>query len=368
MNTPQPRLSSLHPAAFTLLTLLSAHPLDTSASQPTAITNLTPAQLYEMACATCHGPTGRLDPLSPRARDFQVIPADFTDPLFNSREPAEDWFLVLKHGGPALGLSSQMPSYADAFTDDQLRRLIAHVKDFAGDHGYPPGELNFFRPIRTKKAFPEDEVVLMTRYENQSGRSAWKNAAEFETRIGKRHQLSLELVQEIEEGNGQLTELEPGWKTALLYDLDPPYIVTAGASLSIPLQNDGLYTAVPFVAAATELSPTFTLQTSLRSHLPFEDFDTGDIEASAIVHWITTPWPRGLFPGLELTARVPFEPGPDDAVQLSLTPQLHAGLSKAGHVQMNVGVEIPLTRRTYDFRIHATVVWDWADGWFWERW
>jgi hypothetical protein len=29
---------------------------------------------------------------------------------------------------------------------------------------------------------------------------------------------------------------------------------------------------------------------------------------------------------------------------------------------------VPWSRRTYDFHVHATLVWDWADGWFWERW
>ena len=48
--------------------------------------------------------------------------------------------------------------------------------------------------------------------------------------------------------------------------------------------------------------------------------------------------------------------------------QLHAGLSKGGHVRLNLGVEVPLTRRTYDYRIHVNLIWDWADGWFWERW
>jgi len=49
-------------------------------------------------------------------------PADLSDPLFNSREPAEDWNIVVTHGGPALGLSAAMPgqrgalsSNADAF-------------------------------------------------------------------------------------------------------------------------------------------------------------------------------------------------------------------------------------------------------------
>jgi hypothetical protein len=32
------------------------------------------------------------------------LPADLSDPLFNSREPAGDWEMVIKHGGHAMGL------------------------------------------------------------------------------------------------------------------------------------------------------------------------------------------------------------------------------------------------------------------------
>ncbi len=114
---------------------------------------------------------------------FKNGPADFTDPLFNSREPASDWFLVTKHGGPSLALSSQMPRFADAFSDEEISALVAYVKQFPEDRGYPPGDLNFFLPIRTIKAFPEDEVVLKMRYQDTGASEvggtsrSWKSAS-----------------------------------------------------------------------------------------------------------------------------------------------------------------------------------------------
>lgn len=50
----------------------------------------------------------------------------------------------------------------------------------------------------------------------------------------------------------------------------------------------------------------------------------------------------------------------------ALTPQLHFGPSLGGHVRLNTGVEIPVSRRDYDFRVHAMLTWDFADGWFWK--
>jgi mono/diheme cytochrome c family protein len=326
------------------------------------------AETYQLACAACHGEDGRLPPDSPRLQNFARPPADFTDPLFNSREPRGDWFLVVKHGGPALGLSVQMPSYAEAFSDAEIRDLIDYTKSLAGPHRYPPGDLNFFLPIRTVKAFPEDEVVIKTRYTDEAQGHAWRNVFEFEKRVGARSQVSLELVQDIVDEDAALNAMEVGWQTALAYSLPHQSIASFGAKLIVPFDGDAQYEALPFLAVAKGLSDRFTLQASLRSHLPFEVFEEGDAEVSAIVHWLPTEWPRGIFPALEATARVPFEQGDEDAVQLSFTPQFHVGLSKGGHVQLNAGVEVPVTRRTYDYRVHVHLLWDFADGWFWQRW
>jgi hypothetical protein len=60
--------------------------------------------LYRTHCASCHGPTGAPDPDSAVVQALGVVPANFTDPLFNSREPAADWAMVIQHGGAASGL------------------------------------------------------------------------------------------------------------------------------------------------------------------------------------------------------------------------------------------------------------------------
>jgi mono/diheme cytochrome c family protein len=118
-------------------------------------------RVYDTYCTSCHGVGGRLDPASPIVRGLGVTPADFSDPLFNSREPAADWQMVIKYGGHALGLAEQMPAQGEALSDEQIDDATAYLKSLVDTSAYPPGEMNLMLPIRTKKAFPEDEVVYI---------------------------------------------------------------------------------------------------------------------------------------------------------------------------------------------------------------
>ena len=74
-------------------------------------------KVFETVCAACHGATGRPDPSNPVVQALDPQPADLSDPLFNSREPASDWHIVVTHGGPALGLSEVMPAQVGALSE-----------------------------------------------------------------------------------------------------------------------------------------------------------------------------------------------------------------------------------------------------------
>lgn len=322
-------------------------------------------RLFETTCASCHGAQGRPDPQSPVASALNAPPADLSDPLFNSREPALDWQLVVKHGGHALGLSEQMPAWGSAFSDAEIAAIVANVKTLApGSERYPPGELNLMLPIRTQKAFPEDEVVWKSRYADQDGRDVWRNVLEFEKRFGRGGQGILELVEE----EGELTEVEVGWKQALTWSLERGYLLSGGAKLAIPTESEGSEELIPFLAWAQELSPRSTLQASARATLPFDDVDAGELELSGVVHYTWSDWPQRVFPALEATATAPFESGDGDRVQFTIVPQLRIGLTRGGHVALNLGAEIPLSDQPYDWRAHLTLLWDFADGGFFKGW
>ena len=115
------------------------------------------AEVYAANCATCHGPAGWPDPDSPLVHGLGVVPADFSDTLFNSREGESEWKLVATHGGAALGFSDRMPAFGEALSEADIDAVLSYIKTLGGEHDYPDGSLNLFLPIRTKKAFPEDE-------------------------------------------------------------------------------------------------------------------------------------------------------------------------------------------------------------------
>lgn len=323
-------------------------------------------RLFAQACASCHGAAGRPDPASPVVQALGIEPADLSDPLFNSREPAIDWELVVKGGGHALGLSEKMPAWGDSFTDAEIAALVAYVKTLApGSDRYPPGELNLMLPIRTQKAFPEDEIVWKSRYESRDDEDVWRNVLEFEKRVGRRGQAILEVVEE----EGDVTEVEAGWKHALTWSLERGYLLSGGAKVAIPTQGDGDEELIPFLAWAQELSPKATFQASTRAILPFDDVDAGALELAGIVHYTWTDRPQAVFPALEATATVPLDRAAgEDRLQFTVVPQVRIGLTRGGHVALNLGAEIPLSDQDYDWRAHLTLLWDFADGSFFKGW
>ncbi len=322
---------------------------------------------YQQICAACHGPTGRADPDSPVVQAFDPPPADLSDPLFNSREPAEDWFMVVKHGGHALGLSQQMPAQGATLSDDEIRDVVAYVKTLADTRAYPPGEMNLMLPVRTKKAFPEDEVVWKSRNVSRDGKDAFRNVIEFENRIGKRGQSIVELVHENDGVDSELTEVELGYKHAFAYDRAGTSLWSGAVVLAIPLTGDGDEELVPYLAHARAFERT-TFQGSAKAKLPFGDFDQGELELAGVVHYTWTPWPRRVFPALGATATIPFDNDGGDNVAWTLLPQVRIGLTRGGHVALNVGVELPLSDQSYDSRYHLTLLWDFADGGFFSGW
>ena len=336
----------------------------------TAVANLALADdsaraIYETNCVICHGVDGKPDPDSPVVEGLGVLPADFSDPLFNSREPAGDWEMVIKHGGHALGLSDKMPAQGEVLNDEQVATVTRYIKSMVDTSDYPPGEMNLFLPTRTKKAFPEDEVVYRGRYTNEPGANGTKNVVEFEKRVGKRGQAIFEIVQNSRGSNSELSEVEVGYKHALSYSMQ--HILSGAAVVAIPVEADGDGELQTYFAFGANLSPSWILQSSLRFKFPFDGADDGEAELAGIVHWVHSPWPRRVFPALEVVAEQPFRSRNGD-LEWTAMPQVRIGLTRGGHVALNLGVEFPLSSQDWDTRVYATLLWDFADGSFFQGW
>jgi hypothetical protein len=294
------------------------------------------------------------------------VPADLSDPLFNSREPAGDWEMVVKYGGDAMGLAAQMPPHEDALDDEQVENVVAFVKSIVDTSDFPPGEMNLFLPTRTKKAFPEDEVVYKGRVTPEEGQDAYKNVLEIEKRVGKAGQVVLELIHEKDAVRNELTEIEAGYKHALSWS--DRYILSGAAVVAMPIDSaDGDGELQTYLAYGTELSPRWILQSSLRFKFPFEKASDGAAELAGIVHYVHSPWARRVFPALEVVAERPLRSRNGD-LEWTALPQVRIGLTKGGHVALNLGVELPLSDQAWDERYYVTLLWDFADGGFFKGW
>ncbi|MDH3255186.1 MAG: cytochrome c [Acidobacteriota bacterium] len=329
---------------------------------------MTAEALYGLSCAACHGADGSgLHPDNPLYTSFDSPPADLSDPLFNSREPAADWAIVIKYGGAKIGLSSQMPAFGEAMTDPQIDELVTYIKSLADTERFPPGDLNFVRAVDTIKAFPEDEALIINRYvDSDEGSDSFRSTLYYGRRFGARHQGEVKLAHINRDGVSELDEAEIGWKWAIRHDLAARSLFSLGLEAAFPIaDDDASEEIIPYFSFAKGLSDDFTLQTSVKALLPVDHFDDGEAKVSAILHWMRSPWPRSMTPALEATISAPWS---DADIDATLIPQLYFGLSKLGHVALALGIEIPLTDLDYDYRIHSFLLWDVADGMFWDGW
>jgi mono/diheme cytochrome c family protein len=81
--------------------------------------------VYAKSCALCHGATGDGHgtlPLKPPPADLRAV-----------TPKRSDWevYVVIRDGGPALGLSKQMLGWSKLLTDQEIRDTAAFVRSLA---------------------------------------------------------------------------------------------------------------------------------------------------------------------------------------------------------------------------------------------
>ena len=182
-----------------------------------------------------------------------------------------------------------------------------------------------------------------------------------------------QVVHTVEGSEAEFEYFEPGFKYVLSHDKQNGFIATLGGNLVLPLNSDTDWGLLPYFAIGKVINDQWIFQGSSRLKLNMEDLDKNKLELAGIVHWTHTPWPRRVFPALEVVADIPFErgSGPDKQswAQWSVVPQARIGLNKRGHVALNVGVELPLNdTERYDWQAYVYLIWDFADGGFFEAW
>jgi len=327
-------------------------------------------ELYGMACALCHGSDGAGNP------DWEsaVRPVSFAD-CATTAEPAEQWETIVKKGGPVRGLSSVMPAFGEAFTDEEIAAVVAYLRTFCPRaDAYPPGDLNFRRLLVTGKAFPEEELVISVAHRPHRSTRETELEASYEKRLGPRFQYEVTLPFRAQasgsDGRG-VADAELEAKQVLHFDLRRLEILSAGVGITLPTgsESKGLGTGTvvfsPFLAYGKGWGKTL-LQAKLEGRVPANG-ERADREIEYAVGVSRALGPRTIAwtPAIELSGAWNAR---TRRLDYAAVIEASKPLNKLGHVIASLGVAVPIRPRDDRYRIQAYLLWDFADGPFWSGW
>jgi mono/diheme cytochrome c family protein len=110
--------------------------------------------VYQRACATCHGDSGRGD--GPAGASFATKPSDLTDGRLMNPLPDEFLDNIIRNGGPAEGLTPGMPPFRGHLSDEQIRQVVTYVRSLAR----PAFSAAEARPLVTIPGAPAQPILF----------------------------------------------------------------------------------------------------------------------------------------------------------------------------------------------------------------
>ena len=337
-------------------------------------------QIYRTACAACHGPDGKGQPVSVLGFEPPAAFPDFTDCPVSSAEPDLIWLAIVHMGGRVRGESHIMPAFADILTDEEIDRVVQYLHSLCAEPGWPRGELNFPRAFFTEKAFPENEVVFSVNALSSHPRSV-ENRIDYEHRLGKRAQYEVGVPFNLEQGvAGQwsrgLGDVNLAYRYTFYDSLARGSISAAGAEVTFPTgkENEGLGGGVTIFEAFGMWNQALPRESFVQIHTGFERPANHDIEKNSF-YWRTAigksyaqnRWGRVWVPMVEVLAAKELDTG--TKAEWDLVPQMQVTLSVFQHVRGSIGVRVPVNEReTRSKAVMAYLLWDWGDGGFFQLW
>jgi hypothetical protein len=334
--------------------------------------------IYEAACMSCHGPDGRGLPQATVGFDLPL--PDFSDCSFATREPDADWGSIVAHGGPVRAFDRRMPAFGDVLTPVQVASVLEYVRTFCGSASWPRGELNLPRPLRTEKAYPEDEAVMTVTFTGGDADSV-ESRFVYEHRLGPRNQWEVIVPLAAKDGGAGwqrgLGDVVFGFKRALYHSLERGSIFSAGGEVIFPTGKEdrglGSGTTIfePFVLYGQILPRDLFVQMHGAVELPADTARAGrEALWRTAVGWTYAQHGgagRAWSPIVELLAARELASGA--TTHWDVVPQMQVTLSRRQHIMASGGVQIPVNDRTgRSTRVMFYVLWDWFDGGLFAGW
>jgi mono/diheme cytochrome c family protein len=337
------------------------------------------ADVYEAACAACHGIDGRGN--APSIVGFSVPLPDFTDCLFATVEADEGWEAVVHQGGPVRALDRHMPAFGAALSPREIRLVVAHVRTFCAERSdWPQGDLNLPRALLTEKAFPENESLVTTTFLTGPAHAV-SSALVHERRFGARTMVEFNVPFEIRQADGGrssygLGDIAVAVKRDLFHSMTRGTIVSAGQEIVLPTGKEhlglgsGVTTFETFGAVGQRLPDEAFVQFHFGVGLP-----TNPEIVAREAFWRTAVgktfiqggFYRAWTPMLEIIAARELERGA--AAEWDIVPQMQVSLSKRRHILVSGGVQVPISQRDGRHpQVLTYLLWDWYEGGFFDGW
>ncbi|MEZ5316901.1 MAG: cytochrome c [Vicinamibacterales bacterium] len=367
-------------ALLALLATAGSASAQTASSPPSTAPRptRTAAEIYDAACAACHGPDGKGTPLA--VRGFELEPPDFSDCNFATREPDADWGAIVHGGGPVRGFDRTMPSFGDALTEDEIALAVSHVRTFCGDPSWPRGDLNLPRAIFTEKAYPEDEAVWTTGL-NVTGDGEFSNEIVYEKRFGARNQIEIKAPFAVAHQPGSTWmggagDIGLGFKRAFYHDMSKGRIAAFGGEVVLPTGDEssgigsGALRFEPFASFGQILRYDAFFQAQGGAEISANENNAGHEAFWRLVvgrTWVQGRYGRAWTPMVELLAARELESGAK--IEWDLVPQVQVTLNQRQHLMLNVGLRMPVSvREGRSTSLMVYFLWDWFDGGLRDGW
>ena len=337
-------------------------------------------EIYREACIGCHGDHGEGQVKAVVGFDPPDTMPDFTKCDQTSPERDRDYKAVLRDGGPERAFSQIMPSFRDALTSQQMDMVVQTLRGFCKGKGWPRGEMNFPRALRTEKAFPEDETVITTAV-NVRGAPGVSNELGFEKRYGKSNQLEVAIPFSFDHSErawlGGVGDIAIGWKRVLTSSLRTGTILGVQGEVVLPTGNrargfgTGTTTFGTFASFGQMLPANSFLQVQGGADLPV---NTDKAPQSVFLrtalgksfsdnHGLGRMWS----PMIEAVAARDLMNGA--VTDWDVVPQFQVTVSRRQHIRANLGVSIPVTNTSNrPVQLMMYFLWDRVDGGLFEGW